>query len=225
MIKAVFATKNKMSNIKINKHSSIRIEDGKVLYFDPFQIEDASFDADLVFITHEHYDHFEPKSMEKISKSDTIFIVPLVMKDKMIQAGFDEDWCEFMSPGDEIEIGEDDEIKIKAVHSYNTDKPNHLKEYDWLGYIVSLGGTSYYVAGDTDDNEDIRKVVCDVALVPVGGTYTMDAKQAANFVATINPKVAIPTHYGSIVGNANDGEKFKEHLQKINKEIKCEILI
>ncbi len=100
---------------------------------------------------------------------------------------------------------------MKPVPAYNNEKPFHPKENGWLGYILVLDGVRYYIAGDTDDTEDNRKVACDVAFIPIGGTYTMDTKEAADFVNAIRPKkVAVPIHYGTVVGEASDGEKFRE---------------
>lgn len=220
-------------NISINTHSSIRIAGEKVLYFDPYEIgggksgADASFhDADIVFVTHKHYDHFDPESIRKVKGDATIIVAPLSIKEDVLGAGFDEEWCEFLEPYEEAEI---DGLNVLAVPSYNTNKPNHLKEFGWLGYVVTMKSEEedirYYVAGDTDDNEDIRDVKCDVALVPVGGTYTMDVKEAATFAQTIKPRVAIPTHYGSIVGRKSCGKKFAKALNKLDSEIESRILL
>ena len=217
--------------ITINKHSSIKIAGEKILYFDPFEVEKAPHDADIIFITHKHFDHFEPDSIRALAKPSTIIVAPKSIKEDVLSAGFDEDWCEFLAPYEEAEI---DGIKVETVPSYNTNKPNHLKEFGWLGYIVTMKGGDeiglaseirYYVAGDTDDNEDIRKVQCDVALVPAGGTYTMNADEAAAFVCAIKPAVAIPTHYGSIVGDISCGEDFKAALKKLDPEIEVKLLI
>ena len=113
-------------------------------------------------------------------------------------------------------------IEFETVPAYNIGKPFHPKSAGWVGYIFKDGGTRIYVAGDTDATEEAANVKCDVALVPVGGTYTMNAKQAAELVNTIKPKVAIPVHYGGIVGSAKDGEKFASMLENVQCEIKIQ---
>ena len=115
-----------------------------------------------------------------------------------------------------------DNLDFKTVPAYNVNKNFHPKEKNWIGYILRLKDVSYYIAGDTDITEENRKVKCDVAFVPVGGTYTMTAKEAADLVNEINPKIAVPIHYGLIVGTKEDADIFKENL---NGNIKCEIMI
>ena len=115
-----------------------------------------------------------------------------------------------------------DNLDFKTVPAYNVNKNFHSKEKNWIGYILRLKDVSYYIAGDTDITEENRKVKCDVAFVPVGGTYTMTAKEAADLVNEINPKIAVPIHYGLIVGTKEDADIFKENL---NGNIKCEIMI
>ena len=117
----------------------------------------------------------------------------------------------FVMPGDEIEV---DNIPISVVYAYNTNKDFHKKSYGWVGYIIIIDGVRIYVAGDTDNNPDIANVKCDIALVPIGGVYTMDVREAAEFVNAIKPKVVIPIHYGSIVGLENYHDTFKEMVDK-----------
>ena len=120
----------------------------------------------------------------------------------------------------ECEIFED--IKFETIPAYNINKPFHKKENGWVGYIIELKGIRYYIAGDTDITEENQKVQCDVAFVPVAGTYTMDYKEAAKLVNTIKPKVAIPIHYGDIVGTVGDAKKF---IKLLDDDIRGEILI
>lgn len=206
-----------LSHITVNTQNSIRIEGSKILYFDPFQVEDCRHDADLVFITHEHYDHFDPDSIAKVKKDSTLLIAPESMKKKALsQSGIDAGKCLFYRP-DETDV--QDSVTIRTIPAYNRLKPFHPKMKEWLGYIVELDTIRYYVAGDTDVNEAIRKVQCDVALIPIGGFYTMDQKQAAEYIAELKPAAVIPTHYGSIVGNRADGRGFKGALHSINPDI------
>lgn len=195
-------------NITINTHSSIRIEGSKVLYFDPFEINRESHDADIIFVTHDHYDHFDIKSIGLITNDKTIIVAPKSMSKQVIaKSGISEDRCIFMDPEDKQQI---EEVDVEAVRAYNRLKPFHMKSKGFLGYVVAMEGARYYVAGDTDFIEEMNGVRCDVALVPVGGTYTMDKKSAAEAIAAIKPAVAIPTHYGSIAGKADDGRGFIE---------------
>lgn len=210
-----------LNYITVNTQSSIRIEGAKVLYFDPFQVEATSHDADIIFITHEHYDHFEPDSIAKIKKEDTFLVAPESMQKKVLtEAGVESRQCVFYGPGDRQEL---ENIVIETIPAYNKLKPFHTKGKNWQGYIVDMEGVRYYISGDTDVNEDIRKVQCDIALIPIGGFYTMDKKQAADYIAGIKPKAVIPTHYGSIVGNKEDGAEFKACLERMDPNIQVEL--
>ena len=209
-----------LDNITVNTQSSIRIAGSKILYFDPFQIAAASHDADIIFITHEHYDHFEPESIAKIKKEETFLITPESMKKKVLsESGVESDKCVFYNPGETHEL---EGIVIETIPAYNKLKPFHPKGKKWQGYIVTMDDVRYYVAGDTDVNEDIQKVECDVALIPIGGHYTMDKKQAADYIANLKPKAVIPTHFGSIVGKPEDGSDFKNYLESMDKNIQVE---
>lgn len=206
-----------VSNIMVNTQSSIRITGSKTLYFDPFQITEDSHDADIIFITHSHYDHLDPESINRISQKDTIFIAPSSMEQEMQKVVKDAKVV-LMSPGDSQDvIG----VSVQAVPAYNRLKPFHPKRNGWNGYIVSMDGIRYYVAGDTDAVGELSSVECDVALVPIGGTYTMTAKEAAKLINKIRPQTAIPTHYGSIVGKPEDAEVFRKNVDAgIKVEIK-----
>lgn len=209
-----------LNHITVNTQSSIRIEGSEILYFDPFQIADSRHDADVIFITHEHYDHFEPDSIAKIRKDSTILFAPESMRKKVLsESGMTPEQCVFCEPGGTYERND---IVIETVRAYNKLKPFHPKMNKWLGYIVTMDDVRYYVAGDTDVNADIEKVQCDVALIPIGGHYTMDKKQAADYIAHIAPRAVIPTHYGSIVGEKTDGKEFEEHLRTMNKDVRVE---
>lgn len=210
-----------LANITVNTQSSIRIGGSKVLYFDPYLIPAASHDADLIFITHEHYDHFEPESIAKLQKKETLLVAPESMKKKALsESGMAEGNCLFYQPGESFEAGG---IAVETIPAYNKLKLFHPKGKKWQGYVVTMDDTRYYVSGDTDVNEDIKKVRCDVALIPVGGFYTMDWKRAAEYIAQIKPQAVIPTHYGSIVGNKTDGEEFQKMLEGLNGDIHVEL--
>lgn len=196
-------------NITVNTQSSIRIESGRVIYVDPFKLNGPSRDADIILITHKHYDHFSPEDCAKIVKAGTRFVAPVSVGDLLLDAGIPSKQITLMKPGESAEVCG---VSIEAVPSYNGNKPMHLKEYGWLGYVITVDGKRIYVAGDCDDIPEGRAVKCDIAMVPIGGTYTMDAKEAAEFVNAMSPAAVIPTHYGSIVGELSDAQVFAAHL-------------
>ena len=200
-------------NITVNTQSSIRIKLDKVLYFDPFKIENASYDADIIFITHEHYDHFDIESINKIKHDHTIVVCPKTMEEEINQLEFKEYY--YLNPNDTIII---DNININAISAYNIDKPFHPKSNNWLGYTITYSDITYYIAGDTDKTNEAENVKCDIALIPIGGHFTMDVSEAFELVSIIKPKIVIPIHYGSIIGSKSDGESLKNKL--LNTDIK-----
>ncbi len=195
-----------MNEITVNTQSSIRIEnDGKVIYFDPFKRESEVHDADVIFFTHEHYDHYSKEDYLKVSKNDTIYVMP-----KSMGSDFD-DIAILLNPNDKTHILG---MLVEANRAYNLNKPYHPYDNDWLGYKVDLKGYSIYVCGDTDYIPELENIKCDILFVPIGGKFTMDYKESANFVNDIKPKKVIPIHYGSIIGNESDFDKFKELINK-----------
>ena len=208
-------------NIRVLTHSSIRIQSGDtVLYVDPYKVSGRPQDADYVFITHDHFDHFSPEDIEKVSCDKTVLVVPEKMRDKVLQEADETRGIIPVKPDSPYDING---FSFETVPAYNRLKPFHPKTAGWVGYIFCLNGKRIYVAGDTDATPDARKVRCDVALVPVGGTYTMNASQAAELVNTIRPAAAIPTHYGSVAGSAADAESFREKVDPaVHVEIKME---
>lgn len=208
-----------LENVEVLCHSSIKINKEKVIYIDHFKIDKNYNDADIIFITHDHYDHYSEDDIDKVKKNDTVIVAPEELLTKLLRKGFRQDYIITVTP-DEQDMVEG--IKFETVPAYNTDKQFHPKENEWVGYIIELNGYRYYIAGDTDITEENKKVKCDVAFVPVGGTYTMDFKEAAFLINEIKPKIAVPIHYGSVVGTKQDAEDFKRLL---HPEIKCEILM
>ncbi len=208
-----------LENVEVLCHSSIKINKEKVIYIDPFKIDKNYNDADIIFITHDHYDHYSEDDIDKVKKNDTVIVAPEELLTKLLRKGFRQDYIITVTP-DEQDMVEG--IKFETVPAYNTDKQFHPKENEWVGYIIELNGYRYYIAGDTDITEENKKVKCDVAFVPVGGTYTMDFKEAAFLINEIKPKIAVQIHYGSVVGTKQDAEDFKRLL---HPEIKCEILM
>lgn len=208
-----------LENIEVLCHSSIRIKREKVIYVDPFKIDKNYKDADIIFITHDHYDHCSEEDIEKIKKENTIVIAPNGIHEKLLNNGFSKNNIIEVSPNKKYEV---EEIKFETVPAYNINKQFHPKANGWVGYIIELDGIRYYIAGDTDITEENRKVKCDVAFVPVGGTYTMDFKEAVTLVNEIKPKVAVPIHYGSVVGKEKDAINF---INLLDTEIEGKILI
>lgn len=208
-----------LENVNVLYHSSIKFSKGKVIYIDPYNIDKDYNDADFIFITHSHYDHFSEEDINKVKKGDTIIIEPKDLYSKTQNIGFATENILVVEPHNEYTTNG---LRFSTVPAYNINKGFHQKSNDWVGYIIELEGILYYIAGDTDMTEDNRKVKCDVAFVPVGGTFTMDYEEAARLVNEIKPKIAIPIHYGSIVGTKQDAINF---VNSLNPEIKGEILL
>lgn len=202
-------------NIEVFCHSSIKITGSKIIYIDPFKIDKDFNDAGYVFCTHSHYDHFSPEDIDKVIKRDTKLVMPKSMENEV--NGFENEVL-FVEPDKEYDL---DGVKFRTTYSYNKNKAFHPKESLWVGYIIEIDNKKYYIAGDTDNISEIQNIECDVALIPIGGTYTMNYEEAANLANSINAKVVIPTHYGCIVGDIDDGERFKSLV--VNKEVVLKI--
>ena len=208
-----------LEGIEVLTHSSIRIAKKKKIYIDPFKIEKDYKDADLVLCTHSHYDHFSKEDITRVLKKDTIILVTEDVKKEAMFLGIDPRNVISVKPYEEYVY---EGIVIQTIPAYNKHKEFHPKANKWVGYIIDIDGVKYYIAGDTDATKEAASVECDVAFLPVGGTYTMNYLEAANLAIKLNPQYVIPTHYGSIVGNKEDGMLFKSSL---SKKIKCEILM
>ena len=195
--------------IKVLHHASIKLEGNKIIYIDPYQITEPLHDADYIFITHDHYDHYDEESINNLQNNKTKIIVPKCLNNKIHDL--------IVEPNQEYLI---DDIKFKTIPSYNINKVFHPKEKEYVGYNILLEGKYYYIMGDTDVTIEAKNVDCDVCFVPIGGTYTMNLDEAVTFINELKPKKAIPIHYGLIVGDNGLGIKFKE---KINKEIEVEL--
>ena len=208
-----------LKNVKVLYHSSIRINKEKIIYIDPYNVDIKYNDADLIFITHSHYDHYSKEDIDKVKKDDTIIIAPKDLEEKIQNDGFSPENIVIVTPNEAYEVGN---IRFETVRAYNINKQFHPKSNDWVGYILNLDDGRYYIAGDTDDNEDNRKVKCDVAFVPVGGTFTMTAEEAAGLINVIKPKIAVPIHYGGIVGTQEDANRF---IDLLDNDIDGEILL
>ena len=205
-----------LNNIEVLYHSSIRINKEKTIYIDPFKIDKNYNDADIIFITHGHYDHYSEEDIDKVINENTTIIIPEELLTKLLRKGIDKNAVITVESNKEYMV---QGIKFETIPAYNTNKTFHPKENDWVGYIITLDGIRYYIAGDTDITEENRKVKCDVAFVPVGGTYTMDFKEAAQLINEIQPKIAVPIHYGSVVGTKQDATDFIKLLHSSIKGI------
>lgn len=207
-----------LDGVSVLKHSSIRIRKEKIIYIDPFQIDIEAHNADLILCTHPHYDHFSPNDIKAVANESTVLITTPDCQKEVEKIGFLKENVHYAKPGDKFDF---EGIIIECIPAYNKFKEFHPKKNNWLGYLITIDNTVYYIAGDTDKTKEACSVECDVAFLPVGGTYTMNYAEAASLSNKIKPKYAIPTHYGSIVGEKEDGIMFKNLAE--NKETKCEI--
>jgi L-ascorbate metabolism protein UlaG (beta-lactamase superfamily) len=183
-------------------HSSMKVwTEDVVIYVDPRIFTDSPHDATAVLITHSHSDHYSRTHIIRASNDNTVFIAPPDVV-QMYGSG------QTIAPEQTIQL---DGFSVTGVAAYNTNKPNHPKSNNWVGYIIELEGKRIYVAGDTDLTDEMKTLEdINVAILPVGGTYTMNATEAAEATHYINPELAIPYHWGSNIGRLSDAETFAE---------------
>jgi len=183
-------------------HDSFRIQAPEgVIYIDPWKLHDA-VPAELILITHEHHDHFSIDDVKKIRKPDTTIVSVAAVAQQLSGD------VRTVKPGDTLTVKG---ITVEAVPAYNPAKQFHPKAAGHVGFIITAGGRRIYHAGDTDVIPEMASIHTDVALLPVGGKYTMNASEAAEAANLIQPKVAVPMHWGGgVIGTRADAEAFKK---------------
>jgi L-ascorbate metabolism protein UlaG (beta-lactamase superfamily) len=182
--------------------------DALTVAIDPWNVE-SDTPPDLILITHAHFDHFQPDEIVRLSGDGTKVVAP-----RSFAADVPGDVTPVV-PGDEVEVAG---VKIRAVPAYNIAEERlemHPKANGWVGYVFELDGVTYYHAGDTDHVPELESLRTDVAFVPIGGTYTMDPSEAAGLVKVMEPKLAVPMHYGFVVGEPKDADRFAEEAAPI----------
>jgi L-ascorbate metabolism protein UlaG (beta-lactamase superfamily) len=186
--------------------------DGPVVYIDPWGITDPA-PADLILITHAHFDHFQPEEIERLRTPSTKLVAP---KDVAAELSGD---VTAVAPGESHEIGG---FRFETVPAYNIVEERlemHPKRNGWVGYVFQYGGRTYYHGGDTDALPELESLSTQVAMVPIGGTYTMDAREAAGLVKAMGPELAVPMHFGFVVGSPSDAERFRELAAPVPVEV------
>ena len=198
-----------LKNIKWLGHAGFAINAlDKIIVIDPFQIKEIA-PADIILITHSHYDHCSIEDIDKIKKPDTVIVTEAESAKKLSGD------VRVVKPGDKINVSG---VQIEAVEAYNTNKAFHPKTNGWLGFIITVDGIRIYHAGDTDLIPEMDKFEVDIALLPVSGTYVMTADEAVEAAKRLKPEIAVPMHFDSIVGSKEDAIKFKKSLEGI-----CEV--
>lgn len=191
-----------IKNIHWLGHDGFRIDGSCTIYIDPFNISGGP-EADIILVSHEHFDHCSPADVSKIQGNSTVIVTE---KDSAKKLGGD---VRVVKPKESVVVKG---ITIEAVPAYNTDKDFHPKQKGWLGFVIDMDGTRIYHAGDTDFIPEMENLNVDIALLPVSGTYVMTADQAVKAALAIKPKLAVPMHYGAIVGSEEDAVRFKQEL-------------
>ncbi len=189
-----------IDNIHWLGHATFRIEDGKTqIYIDPWKLPDGVRKADVILITHGHFDHYSEPDIGRIEQPSTVFVAPPDVASKLKGKH-----VIVASPGGTYAV---DKLNVRAVPAYNVNKDFHKRGEGWVGYVVTLSnGVRIYHSGDSDVTPEMKAVKTDVALLPCGGTYTMTADEVAQAANTFKPAVLVPMHWGDIVGSRADAE-------------------
>jgi L-ascorbate metabolism protein UlaG (beta-lactamase superfamily) len=193
-----------LDKIKWLGHATFQIKDDQVIYIDPWQLKGTEERADIILITHDHYDHCVPEDVAKIQGEKTVIITTADCAQKLSGD------VRVIAPGQRMVI---DGVEVEAVPAYNVDKDYHPKTNGWVGFIVTIGDQRIYHTGDSDLTPEMCQVRADIVLLPVGGTYTMTAEEAARAANAIGPGHAIPMHYGTIIGSEEDAREFERLCQ------------
>lgn len=205
-----------LERFKWYKQSGYKWEgNGLVVYIDPWDVPEGEPPADVIFITHAHFDHFSKPDLERLDKQGTKIVAPRDVAQELSGSVIP------VRPGDKGEAGG---ITFEAVPAYNIVEGRldfHPKANEWVGYILTLDGRTYYHAGDTDHLPELESIRASVAFVPIGGTYCMGVDEAAGFVKRIEPDLAVPMHYGFVegVGASEDGPRFAEAASPVRVEL------
>ncbi len=182
--------------------------DGPVVYIDPWGVND-DVPADLIFLTHAHYDHYQPHEIERLSTPSTKLVAPYDIAREL------KGDVTPVTPGESHEVGG---VRFTTVPAYNIAEERldmHPKVNGWVGYVLELGGSTYYHAGDTDALPELETLDTDVAMVPIGGTFTMDYQEAAGLVKAMEPQLAVPMHYGFVVCSPSHAQLFRKAAEPI----------
>jgi L-ascorbate metabolism protein UlaG (beta-lactamase superfamily) len=211
----------KLMNLEFTRiaHDTFKIAGSKVIYTDPFKVT-KSDEADIVLLSHEHFDHLSLEDLNKVIFPGSTILASPLCKDGL--KGVKVKGLHYMDPGGKHTVGK---VEVESVPAYNINKfrePGHVfhpKEENRLGFVLTMDGTTVYFAADTDFIPEMKSIKCDIALLPVSGTYVMTAEEAAEAAVAINPKIAVPMHYGAIVGSVADAKKFKSLVKNCQVEI------
>lgn len=204
-----------INKIEVLCHSSIRIcKNNMIIYIDPFKVEKEYNDADIVMITHSHYDHFSENDLKRVIKENTVILTVEETYERTVKLGVKKENIIIVKQNGIYNVNN---LEIETVPAYNLKKLFHKKSSQWVGYIINFENERDYIMGDTDFVEELKQIKCDVLFMPIGGIYTMNVKEAAECVKTLKPKKVIPVHYGEIVGKYKDAEKFKELIKDVTE--------
>ncbi len=201
-------------------HDTFTLEKGIKICIDPFKLS-KPIDADIILISHEHFDHCSPEDLKKISSNKTSIVAAKECLSKLRDISGKEKLG--VIPGEEKTVNG---IKIRAINAYNTNKinpdtkgPFHPKEDNKVGFLIDINGVTIYHTGDSDLIPEMSNLQPDILLIPVSDTYVMTAKEAAQAVEKIKPKIVIPMHYGTIVGSEHDANEFKQLVKSCDVHI------